>query len=81
MTLNEADTRARLIDPRLDAVGWGHDQLSHEHYYRRDVQYTPGRIVLRGDHAMGKSTGCSIKQLKGYALIMGIPFCVYYQPA
>jgi type I restriction enzyme R subunit len=49
MPLNEADTRAQLIDPRLEAAGWGGDQISREHYYRRDVQYTPGRIVLRGD--------------------------------
>jgi len=66
MTLNEADTRARLIDPRLNAVGWGHDQLSREHYYRRDVQYTPGRIVLRGDRAHRKE-GRKVDYLLRYA--------------
>ena len=48
MSLNEADTRARLIDPLLASANWGGDQIAREHYYRRDVQYTPGRIVLRG---------------------------------
>ena len=49
MPLNEADTRARLIAPRLEAAGWGSDQVTREHHYRRDFRYTPGRIVLRGD--------------------------------
>lgn len=48
MTLNEADTRARLIDPRLASAQWGDDQIAREHFYRRDIEYTPGRIVLRG---------------------------------
>jgi type I restriction enzyme R subunit len=49
MPLNESDTRAQLIDPKLVAVGWGASQIGREHYYRRDVQYTAGRIVLRGE--------------------------------
>jgi hypothetical protein len=40
MTLNESDTRAYLIDPKLEAIGWGRDYVRREHYYRRDVQYT-----------------------------------------
>lgn len=51
MPLNEADTRAQLIDPRLEAAGWGATQIGREHFYRRDVQYTDGRIVLRGEQA------------------------------
>lgn len=51
MPLNEADTRARLIDPKLEAAGWGATQIGREHFYRRDVQYTDGRIVLRGERA------------------------------
>lgn len=66
MALNEADTRARLIDPRLDAAGWGHEQLTREHYYRRDVQYTPGRIVLRGDRTHRKE-GRKVDYLLRYA--------------
>lgn len=27
MSLNEADTRARLIDPQLEAAGWGAAQI------------------------------------------------------
>lgn len=66
MSLNEADTRARLIDPRLEAAGWSHDQLAREHYYRRDVQYTPGRIVLRGDRVHRKE-GRKVDYLLRYA--------------
>lgn len=51
MPLNESDTRAQLIDPKLEVAGWGSSQISREHYYRRDVQYTAGRIILRGEHA------------------------------
>ncbi|MCS6844544.1 MAG: DEAD/DEAH box helicase family protein, partial [Caldilineales bacterium] len=55
MPLNEADTRARLIDPKLEAAGWGATQIGREHFYRRDVQYTDGRIVLRGERAHRRS--------------------------
>ena len=51
MTLNEADTRAQLIDPQLEAALWSSTQIGREHFYRRDVQYTAGRIVLRGERA------------------------------
>jgi len=51
MLLNESDTRAQLIDPKLQAAGWGATQIGREHFYRRDVQYTAGRIVLRGERA------------------------------
>ncbi len=46
--LNEADTRAQLIDPRLNRAGWTRSQVTREHYYRPDWQYTAGRVVLRG---------------------------------
>lgn len=46
---NEADTRATLIDPKLKAAGWTDDQITREHYYQRDHQYTPGRVILVGD--------------------------------
>jgi len=29
---NEADTRAKLIDPALKACGWGESQIEREHY-------------------------------------------------
>jgi type I restriction enzyme, R subunit len=51
MTYNESDTRASLIDPKLVASGWGIERVRREHYYRRDVQYTAGRIVLHGERA------------------------------
>ena len=51
MTYNESDTRAYLIDPRLESSGWGNERVRREHYYRRDVQYTAGRIMLHGDKA------------------------------
>lgn len=51
MSLNEADTRAQLIDPQLNIAGWTRSQVTREHYYRPDWEYTAGRIVLRGDRA------------------------------
>ena len=51
MFLNEADTRAQLIDPRLNVAGWTRSQVTREHYYRTDWAYTAGKIVLRGDRA------------------------------
>lgn len=47
--MNEADTRANLIDPNLRVAGWSDRQVSREFYYQRDHQYTPGRIILAGD--------------------------------
>ena len=51
MPLNEADTRAQLIDPQLNVAGWTRSQVTREHYYRTDWAYTAGKIVLRGDRA------------------------------
>lgn len=51
MTYNEADTRAYLIDPKLNIAGWTRSQVTREHYYRPDYTYTAGRVVLRGDKA------------------------------
>ncbi len=51
MPLNEADTRAQLIDPQLNGAGWTRSQVTREHYYRTDWAYTAGKIVLRGDRA------------------------------
>jgi type I restriction enzyme R subunit len=51
MPLNEADTRAQLIDLQLNRAGWTRSQVTREHYYRPDWQYTPGRVVLRGGRA------------------------------
>jgi type I restriction enzyme R subunit len=51
MPLNEADTRAQLIDPMLNVAGWTRSRVTREHYYRPDWQYTAGRVVLRGGRA------------------------------
>ncbi len=51
MSLNEADTRAQLIDPKLNVAGWTRSQVTREHYDRTDWVYTAGKIVLRGDRA------------------------------
>jgi type I restriction enzyme R subunit len=48
MPLNESDTRAQLVDPLLNRAGWTRSQVTREHYYRPDWQYTPGRVILRG---------------------------------
>lgn len=51
MPLNEADTRAQLIDPQLNRAGWTRSKVTREHYYRPDWEYTAGRVVLRGGRA------------------------------
>lgn len=51
MGLNEADTRAKLIDPKLHAAGWGEDRITREHYIQKDRHFTKGRIYLVGDEA------------------------------
>ena len=45
---NEADTRAKLIDPRLHAAGWDEERIKREHYF------TKGQIYLVGDKARRK---------------------------
>ena len=30
---NEADTRAKLIDPKVKLAGWGEGQIEREHYF------------------------------------------------
>ena len=47
--MNEADTRANLVEPRLKSAGWTSTQVAREFYYQRDRQYTQGRIILIGD--------------------------------
>jgi len=39
MALNEADTRAKLIDPKLHENGWKEEGIT------RDIFITPGRII------------------------------------
>lgn len=51
MAMNEADTRANLIDPKLVAVGWGQVEGS---YIRREVSITNGRILPSGGKGVGK---------------------------
>ncbi len=72
MTYNESDTRANLIDPRLEAAGWGCDQITREHYYRRDLEYTPGRVILRGTRTRRRK-GRKVDYLLRYA---GFPIAV-----
>ena len=43
MSLSEADTRVKLIDPALGRSGWSEDRI------RREVQVTQGRLYLVGD--------------------------------
>lgn len=52
--LNEADTRAKLIDPKLKAAGWGESQVEREHYFRKGIILTAGRIYLVGREARRK---------------------------
>ncbi len=52
--LNEADTRAKLIDPKLHAAGWGESRITREHYVQRDREFTRGRIYTVGDEGRRK---------------------------
>ncbi len=47
--MNEADTRANLVEPKLKAAGWTDLQVTREFFYNRDFEYTRGRIILVGD--------------------------------
>ena len=49
MTLNESDTRAKLIDPALHSRGWTEDLIQREE--------TAGAIVIEGGKAVKKSKG------------------------
>lgn len=49
MPLNEADTRARLVEPKLKVAGWTEERISREFCYKANYQYTPGKIILVGD--------------------------------
>lgn len=44
--LNEADTRAKLIDPKLHQSGWTEDAIQREYYLTPE---TGGRVVLEGN--------------------------------
>lgn len=48
---NEADTRAKLIDPKLRLAGWGEGQIEREHYFVKGRAVTDGRIYLVGEEA------------------------------
>src|SRR3989442_10118137 len=49
MPFNEADTRAKLIDPKLRAAGWDESRI------RREFYYTHGRVYLVGDEHRRKT--------------------------
>ncbi|MCX8060473.1 MAG: hypothetical protein N3C13_04670 [Aquificaceae bacterium] len=44
--MNEAETRARLVEPKLKASGWRDTEISREFYYSRDYTYTEGMLCL-----------------------------------
>src|SRR5262245_52262180 len=48
---NEADTRAKLIDPLLKLAGWGESQIEREHYFVKGRTITNGRIYLIGEES------------------------------
>ncbi|WP_423804728.1 EcoAI/FtnUII family type I restriction enzme subunit R [Neptuniibacter pectenicola] len=53
MMMNEADTRANLIDPKLVDAGWGNVENS---YIRREVTITNGRLIGAGKRASSLSS-------------------------
>lgn len=48
MAYNEADTRAKIIDPKIKQSGWTEDFISREFYF------TDGKIFLVGDESKRK---------------------------
>ena len=69
--MNEADTRARLVDPELKAAGWTDRQVTREFYYQRDVRYTPGKIILVGDqvrHGKGRKVDYLLRLTDGFPI-------------
>ncbi|MBI4517196.1 MAG: DEAD/DEAH box helicase family protein [Deltaproteobacteria bacterium] len=53
--LNEADTRAKLIDPKIKAAGWGESQIEREHFVVKGKAFTAGRIYLVGEESRRRS--------------------------
>ena len=51
VSLNEADTRAKLIDPKIRAAGWGESQIEREHFVVKGKAFTAGRIYLVGEES------------------------------
>ena len=49
--MNEADTRAELIDPKLKAAGWG---VVPDSKIRREYYFTKGEIKPGGNRAEPK---------------------------
>lgn len=58
MALNEADTRAKLIDPKLKVAGGGESQIEREHYFLKGKAFTGERIYLVGDEARRRQPRC-----------------------
>ena len=48
---NEADTRAKLINPKIKLAGWGESQIEREHYFVKGSEVTDGRIFLVGEES------------------------------
>ena len=48
MSYNEADTRAKIIDPKIKQSGWTEDFIAREYYF------TDGKIFLIGDESKRK---------------------------
>lgn len=71
--MNEADTKARLVEPKLKAAGWTGQQVTREFFYQRDVRYTPGKIILVGDQVR-RGTGRKVDYL--LRLTEGFPIAV-----
>lgn len=44
--LNEPDTRAKLIDPKLHKSGWTEDAIQREYYLTPE---SGGRVILEGN--------------------------------
>ncbi|MBC7217453.1 MAG: DEAD/DEAH box helicase family protein [Candidatus Caldatribacterium sp.] len=71
MSMNEADTRAQLVEPKLREAGWTDRQVTREFYYQRDVRYTPGKIILVGDsihRGQGRKVDYLLRLTEGFPI-------------
>ena len=74
MAMNEADTRANLIDPKLVDAGWGQVELS---FIRREVNITQGRIIGGITNTALQTLGIVFRLAHAFGVAKAFFFCFY----
>ena len=80
-SMNETDTRAKLIDPAMLAAGWTEDEIEREYRIRgQQLDYVlrvGGRIVAAVEaKRQGKPLGEAIEQARRYAELVNAYYAV-----